>query len=61
MMLLFRVSSVHTLYNELRAKGLEPREPTSESYGLDEMHLRDPDGYWLAFSSPLNVARSSAA
>jgi catechol 2,3-dioxygenase-like lactoylglutathione lyase family enzyme len=57
----FRVASVHALYAELRGKGPEPREPTSEAYGQDEMHLRDPDGYWLAFSSPLSVARSSAA
>ncbi|HVY03696.1 MAG TPA: VOC family protein [Caulobacterales bacterium] len=59
--LFFNVPSVHALYDELRAKGLSPREPTSESYGVDEMHLADPDGYWLAFSSPLNLARSSAA
>ena len=61
LILFFRVQSVHALYDELRAKGCIPREPTSKSYGIDEMHLADPDGYWLAFSSPLSVARSSAA
>lgn len=58
--LFFRVESVHDLYKALKARGCNPREPTAESYGIDEMHLADPDGYWLGFSSPLSVARSSA-
>lgn len=49
--LFLRVASVHELYKDLTAKGCTPREPTSETYGIDEMHLRDPDGYWLGFSS----------
>ena len=61
MILFLRVDSVHDLYKELRAKGCAPREPTSESYGIDEMHLADPDGYWLGFSSPVSMARSSVA
>lgn len=50
--LFLRVESVHALYDALVAKGCSPRKPTSETYGIDEMHLRDPDGYWLGFSSP---------
>lgn len=50
--LFLRVESVRALYEELIAKGCSPSEPTSETYGIDEMHLRDPDGYWLGFSSP---------
>lgn len=53
--LFLRVASVHELHRELIAKGCTPREPTAETYGIDEMHLRDPDGYWLGFSSPRKV------
>ena len=50
--LFFRVASAPSLWAELRDKGLQPRPPSRESYGFDEMLLSDPDGYWLAFSSP---------
>ncbi|HEY1750894.1 MAG TPA: VOC family protein [Caulobacteraceae bacterium] len=49
----FRVDDVHALHRELLAKGLAPTEPERQDYGLDEIYLRDPDGYELAFTSPV--------
>jgi uncharacterized glyoxalase superfamily protein PhnB len=54
----FRVGDVHALYGDLRAKGLSPSEPETQEYGLDEMYLRDPDGYELSFTSPTQAARA---
>jgi catechol 2,3-dioxygenase-like lactoylglutathione lyase family enzyme len=50
--LYFGVDSVHALASELRGKGQDVPEPESQSYGLDEFVLRDPDGYEIAFTSP---------
>lgn len=46
------VESVHGLVRALRAKGLEAPDPEAQEYGLDEITLRDPDGYEIAFTSP---------
>ena len=46
------VESVHALVAELRAKGFDAPDPAAESYGLDEIIIRDPDGYEIAFTSP---------
>jgi uncharacterized glyoxalase superfamily protein PhnB len=48
----FRVDDVHALRRDLVARGLAPTEPERQAYGLDEMYLRDPDGYELSFTSP---------
>ncbi|MFI4973901.1 MAG: VOC family protein [Caulobacterales bacterium] len=48
----FRVDDVHALYSDLTAKGLAPTAPETQEYGLDEVFLRDPDGYELSFTSP---------
>ena len=48
----FRVDDVHALFRELTAKGFGPTAPETQAYGVDEMYLRDPDGYELAFTSP---------
>ncbi len=48
----FSVESVHALVAELRAKGFDAPDPAAESYGLDEIIIRDPDGYEIAFTSP---------
>jgi catechol 2,3-dioxygenase-like lactoylglutathione lyase family enzyme len=48
----FGVESVHALVAELRAKGFDAPDPAAESYGLDEIIIRDPDGYEIAFTSP---------
>ena len=48
----FRVDDVHALCRDLKAKGLTPTEPERQDYGVDEIYLRDPDGYELSFTSP---------
>ena len=48
----FGVESVHALVADLRAKGFDAPDPAAESYGLDEIIIRDPDGYEIAFTSP---------
>lgn len=55
----FRVESVHALRRDLVAKGAPVGEIEAQEYGLDEMILRDPDGYELAFTSPIDLARRS--
>jgi uncharacterized glyoxalase superfamily protein PhnB len=51
----FGVESVHDLVRALRAKGFDAPDPETEQYGLDEITLRDPDGYEIAFTSPTPV------
>jgi lactoylglutathione lyase len=46
------VDSVHDLVRDLRAKGRDAPEPEAQQYGLDEITVRDPDGYEIAFTSP---------
>jgi uncharacterized glyoxalase superfamily protein PhnB len=47
----FGVASVHDLVRDLRAKGFDAPDPEAQEYGLDEITLRDPDGYEIAFTS----------
>ena len=49
----FGVLSVHDLVRDLRANGFETPEPERQEYGLDEVVVRDPDGYEIAFTSPV--------
>jgi uncharacterized glyoxalase superfamily protein PhnB len=48
----FRADDVHALFQDLTTKGFAPTPPERQDYGLDEMYLRDPDGYELSFTSP---------
>ena len=48
----FGVPSVHALVRALRDKGFAAPEPETQAYGLDEITVRDPDGYEIAFTSP---------
>ncbi|MFI4936364.1 MAG: VOC family protein [Caulobacterales bacterium] len=57
--LYFRVDDVRETYAMLRANGVEVGEPQAQEYGLDEIILRDPDGYEIAFTSPTDFARRS--
>jgi uncharacterized glyoxalase superfamily protein PhnB len=54
--LYFGVVSVHDLVRDLRAKGCEAPDPEAQEYGVDEIILRDPDGYEIAFTSPIDFA-----
>jgi catechol 2,3-dioxygenase-like lactoylglutathione lyase family enzyme len=46
------VESVHDLVAALRARGQDAHDPEPQEYGVDEITLRDPDGYEIAFTSP---------
>ena len=48
------VRSVHEFVRALRAKGFDAPDPERQDYGLDEVVVRDPDGYEVAFTSPLS-------
>ena len=52
----FGVPSVHALVADLRGKGFAAPDPEAEDYGLDEIVIRDPDGYEIAFTSPTRAA-----
>jgi uncharacterized glyoxalase superfamily protein PhnB len=47
------VESADDLHRTLLAGGHAPSEVRTESYGLRQFELRDPDGYELAITSPL--------
>ena len=49
----FGVPSVRDLVRDLRARGFDAPEPERQVYGLDEVTVRDPDGYEIAFTSPI--------
>ncbi|MDP3855740.1 VOC family protein [Phenylobacterium sp.] len=50
--LYFAVPSVQAMCEVLRAKGFDAPDPKTEDYGVEEVLLRDPDGYEVAFTSP---------
>jgi glyoxylase I family protein len=41
------------LYSELRAKGLNAREPKVAPYGMKQLYVTDPDGFGLCFQWPV--------
>jgi uncharacterized glyoxalase superfamily protein PhnB len=47
------VPDVEPLHASLVAAGHDPSPIENEAYGLRQFGLRDPDGYELAFTSPL--------
>lgn len=51
--LYFTVDDAPELHRRLRAQGCEPGPLEAQDYGLHEFTLRDPDGYELAFGSPI--------
>jgi catechol 2,3-dioxygenase-like lactoylglutathione lyase family enzyme len=54
--LCFSVNDVHALVKRLRTGGIAAEDPEAQEYGLDEVVIRDPDGYELAFSSPSDLS-----
>jgi len=49
----FGVASVRDLVRDLRANGFEAPDPETQDYGVDEIVVRDPDGYEIGFTSPV--------
>jgi uncharacterized glyoxalase superfamily protein PhnB len=54
--LYFEVLDLDGLHAHLRGKGCKVNPPAKTSYGLRQMSVRDPDGYELCFTAPLEVA-----
>jgi len=45
----FGCPDVDGAYRQLRAKGLDLKEPKVAPYGMKQLYLTDPDGYGLCF------------
>ena len=54
--LYFEFLDLDGLHAHLRGKGCKVNPPAKTTYGLRQMSLRDPDGYELCFTAPLEVA-----
>ena len=52
MVLYFGVDDVFTMRARLVARNVPVSDIQTQSYGVDEFHAYDPDGYELAFTSP---------
>lgn len=50
------VDDVHALYRSLRDRGHAVAPPEPQVYGVDQLWLRDPDGYQLCFTGPRAAA-----
>ena len=50
--LYFGCPDVEGAYSQLRAKGLDIKEPVSRPYGMKQLNTADPDGYNLCFQWP---------
>ena len=49
----FTVDDARALRRELAEAGCDPGPVERQAYGVDEFTMRDPDGYELAFGSPI--------
>ena len=54
--LYFECPDLDGLHAHLRSKGCDAKPPANTSYGLRQLSVRDPDGYELCFTAPLEVA-----
>lgn len=54
--LYFEVPDVDALHAKLKNMGILATPPFDNQSGTREMHARDPDGYQLSFTSPLQAA-----
>jgi glyoxylase I family protein len=50
--LYFGCPDVEGAYKQLRAKGLDVKEPVIRTYGMKQLNVIDPDGYNLCFQWP---------
>ena len=49
----FTVDDARALRKELAERGCDPGPVARQEYGVDEFTMQDPDGYELAFGSPI--------
>jgi glyoxylase I family protein len=54
--LYFEFPDLDALHSHLRAKGCDVKPPATTSYGLRQLNIKDPDGYELCFTAPLETA-----
>jgi uncharacterized glyoxalase superfamily protein PhnB len=54
--LYFEYLDLDGLHAHLASKGCDVHSPANTSYGLRQLSVRDPDGYELCFTAPLDVA-----
>jgi len=50
--LYFSCPDVDAAYAHFRARGFDVREPAVAPYGMQQLYVRDPDGYALCFQWP---------
>lgn len=50
--LYFGCPNLEGAYSQLRAKGLDIKEPVIRPYGMKQLNIADPDGYNLCFQWP---------
>jgi glyoxylase I family protein len=53
--LYFQFVDLDALYAHLRTTGHEVSPPSRTSYGLRQLNVKDPDGYELCFTAPLEA------
>lgn len=51
--LYFQHLGLDALYSHLRDKGCDVAPPGETSYGLRQLNVKDPDGYELCFTAPI--------
>jgi len=55
----FTCGDALALHREFKSRGIQPRNRPSVENGLWVVHVRDPDGYDLDFSSPTDAPEES--
>jgi catechol 2,3-dioxygenase-like lactoylglutathione lyase family enzyme len=51
----FHCADLDGAYEYLRSKGIEAEKAVVRDYGMRQLMVRDPDGYWLCFQHPYNA------
>jgi glyoxylase I family protein len=49
----FHCADLDEAYEYLRARGISAEKPVVRDYGMRQLMVRDPDGYWLCFQHPV--------
>lgn len=49
----FDCADLDAAYEYLRSKRVEAEKPVVRDYGMRQLMVRDPDGYWLCFQHPV--------
>ena len=52
--LYFGCPDVDLAYRQLRALGLDVKEPANTNYGMRQLHVKDPDGFALCLQWPVD-------